>query len=78
MRSALFLVLGVAIGVGVQTASGQQREVVSLNHVAIAVSDFAAASRFYSEGMGFPEGIGFPSMLESGLRFAAPEGNRLR
>jgi len=59
MRSTLCLVLGVAIGVGVQTAFGQQREIVSLNHVAIAVSDFEAASRFYSEGMGFPQAFAF-------------------
>ena len=53
MRSALCLLTGLAVGAGMQTLLGQQREIVSLNHVAIAVPDFDAASRFYSEGMGF-------------------------
>jgi catechol 2,3-dioxygenase-like lactoylglutathione lyase family enzyme len=55
MRSAFFLAVGLVIGAGLQGLSGQQRNIVSLNHVAIAVDDFAAASRFYSQGMGFPE-----------------------
>jgi len=59
MRSAICLIVGIAIGVVVQTAVAQQREVISLNHVAIAVPDFDAASRFYSEGMGFPQAFAF-------------------
>jgi catechol 2,3-dioxygenase-like lactoylglutathione lyase family enzyme len=59
MRSAFLLAVGVVIGAGIQTAVGQQRGIVGLNHVAIAVQDFEAASRFYSKGMGFPEAFAF-------------------
>jgi catechol 2,3-dioxygenase-like lactoylglutathione lyase family enzyme len=59
MRSAICLVVGIAAGATMQTALGQQRDVTSLNHVAIAVPDFSAASRFYSDGMGFPQAFAF-------------------
>src|SRR5262245_34399082 len=59
MRSALVLAIGVGIGLGMQTAFGQPRAIVGLNHVAIAVPDFEAASRFYAEGMGFPQAFSF-------------------
>jgi hypothetical protein len=59
MRSASCLIVGIVVGAAMQTALGQQREIVSLNHVAIAVPDFEAASRFYSEGMGFPQAFAF-------------------
>ena len=59
MRSAICLIAGIVVGAAMQTALGQQREIVSLNHVAIAVPDFEAASRFYSEGMGFPQAFAF-------------------
>ena len=55
MRSAFFLIVGLVLGAGLQGLRGQQRDIISLNHVAIAVADFAGASRFYSQGMGFPE-----------------------
>jgi catechol 2,3-dioxygenase-like lactoylglutathione lyase family enzyme len=55
MRSAFFLIVGLAFGSGLQGLRSQQRDIVSLNHVAIAVADFAGASRFYAQGMGFPE-----------------------
>jgi catechol 2,3-dioxygenase-like lactoylglutathione lyase family enzyme len=59
MRSAFFLAVGLAIGAGLQGLNGQQHDIVSLNHVAIAVDDFAAASRFYSREMGFTEAFAF-------------------
>jgi len=59
MRSAICLVVGIAAGATMQTVLGQQREVISLNHGAIAVPDFDAASRFYSEDMGFPQAFAF-------------------
>ena len=59
MRDALLLAIGIVIGVGMQTALGQPREIVSLNHVAIAVADFDAASRFYSDAMEFPQAFAF-------------------
>jgi catechol 2,3-dioxygenase-like lactoylglutathione lyase family enzyme len=45
----------LAIGAAVQGPSSQQRDIISLNHVALAVDDFAGASRFYTQVMGFPE-----------------------
>ena len=59
MRSAICLVVGFAVGAAVETAWSQQREIISLNHVAIAVPDFDGASRFYAEGMGFPQAFAF-------------------
>jgi catechol 2,3-dioxygenase-like lactoylglutathione lyase family enzyme len=55
MRSAFFLIIGLVAGLGLQGLQGQQHDIVSLNHVAIAVDDFAAASRFYAQTLGFPE-----------------------
>jgi catechol 2,3-dioxygenase-like lactoylglutathione lyase family enzyme len=59
MRTGFFVAIGVLIGAGIQTVIGQQRQIVGLNHVAIAVQDFDAASRFYSEVMGFPQAFSF-------------------
>lgn len=59
MRSAICLVLGIAIGSVMQAAGGQPREITSLNHVAIAVQDFDAAGRFYAESLGFPQAFSF-------------------
>ena len=53
MRNALYLAIGILIGAGAQSAVGQQRDVVSLNHVAIAAPDFDGASSFYTDVMGF-------------------------
>jgi len=53
MRSALYLVIGMLIGGGAQSAV-HQRDIVSLNHVAIATASFDQVSAFYSEVMGFP------------------------
>ncbi len=59
MRSAICLVVGIAIGAAIPTSVAQQREVISLNHVAIAVPGFDDASRFYSEVMGFRQAFAF-------------------
>ena len=58
LRNALYLATGIIIGTGAQTAVGraavnQPRDIVGLNHVAIAVPDYDAASTFYSDVMGF-------------------------
>ena len=42
----LFFIVGLVLGAGFRTLEGQQRDIVGLNHVAIAVEDFAGASRF--------------------------------
>ena len=59
MRSFLCLAVGIAIGAWTETAISQQREIISLNHVASAVPDFEAATRFYSDGMGFSKAFAF-------------------
>jgi catechol 2,3-dioxygenase-like lactoylglutathione lyase family enzyme len=63
MRSALFLAAGMLIGAGAATATAERppRDIVSLNHVAIAVpaADFDATSAFYSDVMGFPRAFAF-------------------
>ena len=59
MRTILALASGVLIGMMIQTASRPLRDIVSLNHVAIAVSDFEPASRLYSETFGFPRAFAF-------------------
>src|SRR5436305_10633207 len=59
MRNVLCLLVGLVIGAGAATALGQQRDIVSLNHVAIAAADFDAASAFYSEVLGFPRAFAF-------------------
>src|SRR3954466_1913848 len=53
MRYALCLITGIMIGAGVQSLVGQPRDIVGLNHVAIAVPDYEHASAFYSDVMGF-------------------------
>jgi catechol 2,3-dioxygenase-like lactoylglutathione lyase family enzyme len=55
MRNAFFLVVGLVVGAGLEGLFAQQPDIVGLNHVALAVDDFAGASRFYSQVMGFPE-----------------------
>jgi catechol 2,3-dioxygenase-like lactoylglutathione lyase family enzyme len=59
MRSALCLVTGIIIGAGAVTAAGQRRDIVSLDHVAIAVKDFDRLSAFYSDVMGLPTAFSF-------------------
>jgi catechol 2,3-dioxygenase-like lactoylglutathione lyase family enzyme len=59
MRSALCLVTGVIIGAGAHTALDQQRDIVGLNHVAIAAADFDGVSAFYTDVMGFPKAFSF-------------------
>lgn len=60
MRNAVCLVIGIFIGAAATTAVAQQsRDIVSLNHVGIAVADFDAASAFYTDVMGFPRAFAF-------------------
>jgi hypothetical protein len=59
MRTVLALASGVIIGMMVQTGSRSPRDIGSLNHVAIAVSDFEVASLLYSETFGFPRAFAF-------------------
>ena len=59
MRGSLFLVVGLSAGFGVGQSRLAEHEIVSPNHVAIAVEDFDAEAAFYSEVLGFPEAFVF-------------------
>jgi catechol 2,3-dioxygenase-like lactoylglutathione lyase family enzyme len=59
MRNMFCLVVGTLIGAAAAPLLGQQRDIVSLNHVAIAAQDFEATSAFYSDVMGFPRAFAF-------------------
>ena len=55
MRGFIVLALGLSAGFGIGRSRPIEHEVVSLNHVAIAVEDFDAEAAFYSDVLGFPE-----------------------
>lgn len=59
MRNALFLVVGILIGTTAAPLVGQQRDIVNLNHVAIAVADFDGASAFYRDVLGLVPAFSF-------------------
>jgi predicted enzyme related to lactoylglutathione lyase len=59
MRTAALFLTGVIFGMTVQAALAQQGRIVALNHVAISVADYAAATRFYAKQMGFREAFSF-------------------
>jgi catechol 2,3-dioxygenase-like lactoylglutathione lyase family enzyme len=59
MRGFLLLVVGLSAGFGIGQSRPVDHEIVSLNHVAIAVEDFDAEAAFYSEVLGFPEAFVF-------------------
>ena len=59
MRAAALLLTGVIIGMSIQSVLAQQGRIVALNHVAISVADYAAATRFYARQMGFREAFSF-------------------
>ena len=57
MRGLALFLGGLLLGSAVQTgiAQGDNDNIVGVNHVGIAVEDFDAAVKFYTEGMGFRE-----------------------
>lgn len=55
MRGMLLVILGLCAGFGLGRAQPVERDVVSLNHVAIAVEDFDTEVAFFSQVLGFPE-----------------------
>ena len=59
MRSMMLFAVGLLAGLSVQVTVGQEPNIRGLNHVALAVDDVEAASRFYTEVMGFPEVFAF-------------------
>ena len=59
MRTALVFVTGILVGVAIQPGRAQQGRIVGLNHVAVSVADYAAATDFYGKRMGFREAFSF-------------------
>jgi len=59
MRSAAIFLSGLFIGLAVQSGSAQIPDIVRLNHVAIAVNDYAGATEFYAKRLAFREAFSF-------------------
>jgi catechol 2,3-dioxygenase-like lactoylglutathione lyase family enzyme len=59
MRTAVVFMTGMLVGVVMQTGMAQQARIVGLNHVAVSVHDYKAATDFYSTKMGFREAFSF-------------------
>ena len=59
MRTAFVFIAGICIGVAIQPGFAQQGRIVGLNHVAVSVSDYKAATDFYSKQMGFRQAFSF-------------------
>ncbi|MGI9263698.1 MAG: VOC family protein [Gammaproteobacteria bacterium] len=57
MRGIFLFVGGVVVGLAVQfaVAQSQNRGIVRMNHVAVAVEDVDAAVAYYTQTLGFPE-----------------------
>ena len=57
MRKLLLFVGGIVVGLAVQMAiaQSQNRNIVRVNHVGIAVPDLDEAVTYYTETLGFPE-----------------------
>ena len=57
MRSLFFLIVGIVVGLAVEsvTAQSPNRGIVGLNHVGISVPDLDQAVAYYTKTMGFPE-----------------------
>ena len=59
MRTAMLFLTGLIVGMAIESALAQQGRIVGLNHVAISVKDYAAATNFYAKQMGFREAFSF-------------------
>ena len=59
MRSPIVFLTGLIAGLAIESGLAQQGRIVGLNHVAISVSDYAAATSFYAKQMGFREAFSF-------------------
>lgn len=58
MRTAFVFVTGIVVGMAIQPGLAQQGR-IGLNHVAISVADYEAATDFYARQMGFREAFSF-------------------
>jgi len=57
MRSVFLFVMGLAVGLAVESglAQTQNRGIIGLNHVALSVPNLDEAVTYYTKTMGFPE-----------------------
>ena len=57
MRSAVLFIVGIAVGLAVQSgiAQNQNRGIVGLNHVALSVPNLDEAVAYYTKTIGFTE-----------------------
>ena len=59
MRTATIFAVGVLVGMAIESGYAQQGRIAGLNHVAVSVADYAAATSFYGRQMGFREAFSF-------------------
>ncbi len=59
LRSTFTFLAGLVAGVAIESVAAQQAGVAGLNHVAVSVADYAAATNFYAKQMGFREAFSF-------------------
>lgn len=59
MRAPTIFAAGVLLGLAIESGYAQQGRIVGLNHVAVSVADYAAATDFYGRQMGFRQAFSF-------------------
>jgi predicted enzyme related to lactoylglutathione lyase len=59
VRTILVFVAGIMAGLAIEPGRAQQGRIVGLNHVAVSVSDYKAATDFYGKQMAFREAFAF-------------------
>jgi catechol 2,3-dioxygenase-like lactoylglutathione lyase family enzyme len=59
MRSVVVFVIGLVVGVAIESGFAQGSRIVGLNHVAVSVTDYASATDFYGRQMRFREAFSF-------------------
>ena len=59
LRSTVVFLTGLAAGMAIESVVAQQAGIAGLNHVAVSVADYAAATDFYARRMGFREAFSF-------------------
>jgi catechol 2,3-dioxygenase-like lactoylglutathione lyase family enzyme len=59
MRTASVFVVGILVGLAIESGLAQEGRIVGLNHVAVSVADYASATEFYARQMGFREAFSF-------------------
>jgi catechol 2,3-dioxygenase-like lactoylglutathione lyase family enzyme len=59
IRMPFVFLAGILVGAAIQPGLAQQGRIVGLNHVAVSVTDYTAATDFYARQMGFREAFSF-------------------